>query len=104
MSQQEDLLLLTRQLTDRGQLIEAGFVSLRMAAISPNAPETQLREMRMAFFAGAQHLFASVLSILDPGAEPTDKDLSRMAAIDNELRKFASELVLRHTPTQGTSQ
>jgi len=43
---------LSRELTDKGKLIEAGWVSLRLAAIPPNAPAVQLQEKRNAFFAG----------------------------------------------------
>lgn len=103
MSAKEDLQLLSRDLNDKGLLIEAGFVSLRMAAYKRDVPEAQLRELRMAFFAGAQHLFASILSILDPGAEPTDKDMQRMAAIDQELKRFIHDFELHHLPTAGNS-
>jgi hypothetical protein len=82
---------LSRELVDKGKLIEAGWVSLRLAALSDNAPPVQLNEMRMAFFAGAQHLFASIMTILDPGSEPTDADMVRMDKISDELEKFGHE-------------
>lgn len=83
---------LARKLTDEGKLIEAGWVSLLAVAVPPDADEVQLFEMRMAFMAGAQHLFASIMSILDPGTEPTDADLKRMELIDGELSAFEGEL------------
>lgn len=79
---------LSRELTDKGQLIEAGWVGLRLAAISDDAGKDQLREMRMAFFAGAQHLFSSIMTIMDEDREPTAADLQRMELIDAELKKF----------------
>ena len=60
----------------------------------------QLHEMRLAFFAGAQHLFASIMSVLDPGSEPTDADMERMSNIDTELRAFIQDFELRHLPTE----
>ena len=81
---------LSRGLVDHGKLIEAGFVGLR-TVISPDAPTVQIEEMRMAFFAGAQHLFSSIMTILEPGAEPSDKDLHRMTLINNELREFEEQ-------------
>jgi hypothetical protein len=84
---------LSRELVDKGQLIEAGWVSLRASVISPDAPDDQLREMRMAFFAGAQHLFGSIMTILDPGAEPTEADIKRMDDINNELNQFLAVMV-----------
>lgn len=92
-----------RRLVDDGKLIEAGWVGLQIAAIPKDASPTQLEEMRSAFFAGAQHLFACITDILDPGEEPTEKDLQRMDQIDKELRRFIQDFSLRHLPTDGTS-
>jgi len=75
-------------LTDEGKLMEAGWIGLRLACDLHDAPADQLREMRMAFFAGAQHVFHTIMTIMDDGAEPTDDDLRRMEFIDNELRTF----------------
>lgn len=94
---------LTRELSDEGKLIEAGWVSLRIAAINSTADADQLREMRMAFFAGAQHLFSSIMTIMDEDAEPTDKDMQRLEQIDAELARFGDELRLRITPTEGST-
>jgi hypothetical protein len=92
---------LTRHLTRDGKLIEAGFAGLRIACKLEDAPADQLHEMRLAFFAGAQHLFSSIMSILDPGSEPTDADMERMAQIDGELRAFIQDFELHHLPTEG---
>jgi len=94
---------LTRHLTREGKLIEAGFAGLRIACKLEDAPANQLHEMRCAFFAGAQHLFASIMAVLDPGSEPTDADMERMAEIDAELRAFIQDFELRHLPTGGNA-
>ena len=83
---------LSRELTDKGKLIEAGWVGLRLAAIPDDAPAVQLDEMRKAFFAGAQHLFSSIMTILDEDREPTDADLRRMGLISDELEAFGAML------------
>jgi hypothetical protein len=82
-------------LTDRGRLIETGWLSLRAMAIPKNAPDVQINEMRMAFFAGAQHLYASMMGIMDPGREPTEQDMKRMQLIHEELDAFAKSLATR---------
>jgi hypothetical protein len=84
---------LSRELVDKGLLIEAGWVAFRASVISESAPEGQLREMRLAFFAGAQHLFGSVMTILDQDAEPTEDDLKRMESINTELNNFLAVMV-----------
>jgi len=92
MADRAHLERLSRELTEKGKLIEAGWVGLRVAAIPLDAPKIQLVEMRKAFFAGAQHLFASIMTIMDEDREPTEADLRRMDLIDAELRSFAHDL------------
>lgn len=92
MSDPEYLKRLTKELTDKGKLIEAGWVSLRLAIFPDGASKEQLTEMRKAFFAGAQHLFSSIMTILDEDREPTETDMKRMSLIADELDKFGEEL------------
>jgi len=94
---------LSRELADQGKLIEAGWVGLRVACDLEDAPKVQLEEMRNAFFAGAQHLFSSIMTILEPDAEPTKKDLERMDLIDKELRTFINDFTIRNIPTGGSA-
>lgn len=93
----------TKKLTDEGKLIEAGFVGLKMMAFPADIPARQLDDFRNIFFAGAHHLFASILNILDPGAEITGDDLKRMSLIDNELKEFIKYYQLRHSQTKGNA-
>lgn len=92
---------LTKELVDKGCLIEAGWVSLRKNCIDPNASALQLEEMRMAFMAGAQHLFASIITVLDEDSEPTEDDLRRLDLINDELEKFVEELKLKMAKVMG---
>lgn len=89
---------LTKQLTDAGKIIEAGWVGYLHLVIPRNASQVQLDETRIAFFAGAQHLLASIVSVLDPGKEPTDADLARMGKIQAELDQFLADFTARHKP------
>ena len=87
---------LTKKLVENGQLLEAGWVSLRVFAVPPNAPQVQLDAMREAFFAGAHHLFNSVMAVMDSGKEPTADDLRRMAMIQSELDAFIEQFKVKH--------
>lgn len=98
-----DLTKLAQGLTDQGKLIEAGWISLRIAAIPADAGQTQLDSMRDAFFAGAQHLFGSIMAILDPEDGPTEADLMRMSQIAAELEEFGKKLAQRYYPTKGSA-
>lgn len=86
---------LAKRLADEGKLMAAGFVSLRSSCIPPDASEIQIREMRMAFFAGAQHLFGSLMAVMDGDREPTKADLQRVSLIADELGAFVEELKAR---------
>jgi hypothetical protein len=44
------------------------------------------------FYAGAISLFGSMITILDPGEEPTDADLAQIQAIHDELEEYRAEI------------
>lgn len=94
---------LVAELTDQGFLIEAGFASLRAAAMPADTDPMVLRELRMAFFAGAQHLFASICQVMDPGDEPTAQDLARIQKIAEELERFINQFEAERLPTRGNA-
>lgn len=82
---------LTRKLLDDGKIVEAGWVGLKMIALPKDASDVQISEMRMAFFAGAQHLFSSIMAGLEEGKDETPADLRRMDNIHRELKQFADQ-------------
>jgi hypothetical protein len=86
---QDNITKLTKLLTDQGKIIEAGWASYRHLVIPPTASATQIEETRRGFYAGAVHLFSSIMSILEPGTEPTESDLKRMDHIRAELEEYA---------------
>lgn len=90
-----------RNLADDGKLIEAGWVALRALTMHPAASQAQIDDTRRAFFAGAQHLFSSIMGILDPGAEPTEADLARMTMISVELQSFLEEFKAQIASLRG---
>jgi hypothetical protein len=90
-----------RRLIAQGKIIEAGWVGLRAVWLPADAPPHQVDDCRSAFFAGAQHLFASIMVGLDEGLDPTDADMDRMSAISTELAAFFVDFQRRHLPTEG---
>lgn len=91
---------LGRKLADDGRLIEAGWVGLRKGWVPEDAPPEQLADMRKAFMAGAQHLFTSIMNVMDEDREPTEADLRRMDLIHRELEEFGTTLVI-DLPVEG---
>lgn len=94
---------LTRELTDKGKLIEAGFAAFAKFVISPDAPPVQLSEMRLAFMAGAEHVWSSMLNMLDEDREPTVDDMRRMDMIQRELDEWRAVLSNRVDPPKGSA-
>lgn len=89
---------LSGHFVDRGLVIEMGFASMISSGWPDweKMPKEQLDELRMAFFGGAQHLWGSIMGILDPGAEPTERDMRRLTLIDHELAAFIHDYKRRH--------
>jgi hypothetical protein len=88
-------------LVHAGRLIEAGWIGMR-ASMHPDAPAEQIYEMRLAFFAGAHHLFFNIVA-----AARRDDDNNRetvtLGMIDRELHEFADEYRLYNAPTAGNA-
>lgn len=78
---------LTKKLADEGKLIEAGFAAMHVLMLE-NASAAQVRDMRIAYMAGAEHLFRSITAVMDSGREPTSQDLKRMDLINEELERW----------------
>jgi hypothetical protein len=90
-------------LADSGKIIEGGFAGFRMMVLPNDAPAIEVHEMRMAFFAGARHLFASIMAVMNSDREPTPRDLHRMTMIHEELEAFRKDFELNHLPTDGSA-
>ena len=86
--------IMTLDLADNGKLIEFGWHGLRHFAIKADAPQVQLDEMRFAFYAGAQHLFGSLMAIMGVAGRrslPTEQDRDRVELISKELAAFVKQ-------------
>lgn len=83
---------LTKQLGNEGRIIEGGWLALRAVWLPKDAPDDQVYLLRKAFMAGAQHLFASIMTILDAGEDATEADVARLEAIHAELELFRAEI------------
>lgn len=94
---------ITKELTERGKLVEAGFAVFANFVIAKDAPPLQLSEMRLAFMAGAEHVFSSIMNMLDPEDEPTEADLRRMDMIHKELDEWRGRISERVDPAQGSA-
>ncbi|MCP3669382.1 MAG: hypothetical protein GY814_02880 [Gammaproteobacteria bacterium] len=105
MATYDELLpFLTKNLIDEGKLLETGFEAFRKLIIPEDASQMQVDDMRLAYMAGAQHLWASILTVLDSGGEETPADLMRMGKIQAELDSWEQTLKLRFSTVEGGRQ
>lgn len=100
----EAVLNLTRDLVDRGMLVEAGFAAFIKVCYPHDLPTEQLRELRIAYMAGAEHLWFSVMNVMDDHQEVTDRDMLRAQHIDDELTAFRAELEQRARLATGRAK
>lgn len=82
---------LAKLMASEGRLIESGFVGLMSAAYPNGVGDDQKSQLRQSFFAGAQHLFGSIMGIMDDDSEPTAGDFKKIDLIDHELQAWIHE-------------
>jgi hypothetical protein len=91
---------ITKTLANEGKLLEAGWQTYRLLCLKKgfHDPADDLHE---AFVAGAEHLFSSIMNMLDPGLEETDGDMQRMNNIANEIEPIRKMLQLKYGLAKG---
>jgi hypothetical protein len=72
--------------------LAAGWTSFEQSVFSPEIGPVQRREMRRAFYSGAEELFSTIMAMLEPGEDATDADLTRMSDLHDELERFKEDL------------
>jgi hypothetical protein len=79
---------------DRRRPITERWESFRVLVMHPEAPPGQVREMRRAFFAGAEALLTLQMRDFEntPDAEPTEADMQLMDDIHADIVAFAHEV------------
>jgi hypothetical protein len=93
---------IAKDLADEGKLLEAGWQIYRLLCLKA-PPHEACDDLREAFMAGAEHLFASIIQMLDPEAEPTENDLNRMNLLLAELEPVQKALRLKYGRTAGSA-
>jgi len=87
---------ITKEAADNGLLIETGWLAFKRVCYPDGMVPDQEEQLRNAFFAGSQHLYGSVLAMMDPGSEETENDLKKMQLLDAELEGFLIEFRRKH--------
>lgn len=73
---------------EEGGVVNTAWRSFAERVLPADAIPIQRQEMRKAFYGGAAMLLHSIVAFLDPGTEPTDRDLEKMDKLQRELDAF----------------
>lgn len=71
------------------QLMAEQWDQFARSVLPANCGPVQKKEMRRAFYAGAQSILFRVLESFAPEGEPTEEDLQIMQGVHEELQEFA---------------
>lgn len=72
--------------------VQQAWNQFREVNFSSNPPEDYVREMRRAFYAGADEVFRTVIQIISADDEEDDEDVDHFAAIFDELAEFSRSM------------
>lgn len=87
---------------DRKQLIAHGWRGFDKAVISPQAPEIQRTEMRMAFYAGAA-VVLEVLQAISTDRVSEEAGMRAIAGMVNETREYIGSMQSAAANQRGAS-
>jgi hypothetical protein len=73
-----------------GPRVEDAWRAYRALVVDGRETSVDAGDVELAFKAGAVVLFHTVLRMLDPGTEPTDRDLRNMDRLNAELEAFTA--------------
>lgn len=76
----------------RRQLMAEQWDAFARAVLPAGVDPSQRREMRRAFYAGAQGILFGVIAAFAPESEPTEADLKVMEGLQQELSEFAESV------------
>lgn len=92
---------LAAKMADEGNLVGLG-AEIMLGFMEPPTPAAA-EDLRYAFFAGAQHLYGVLMSVMDEGREPTKRDLERMEKVHDELDAWTKSAALRIRKASGAA-
>ncbi|WP_375453491.1 hypothetical protein [uncultured Methylobacterium sp.] len=80
-------------MTDSPRMLAREFDTFVEAVGIADAPASQKREMRRAFFAGARAYSGFIMRHASGGDEPTAEDLAMMEALEVEMAAFLDDMM-----------
>lgn len=91
---------LTKKYASEGRLIEAGWQTYRVLCLR-SAVNDSCGDLKEAFQAGAEHVFASMVNMLEADEEVTDNDLKRMDHLQAEVELIQRAFRLKYGKAEG---
>ncbi len=76
----------------RARRLAEAWESYQTRILPTEAPPVQIQECRRAFYAGAAALFETLMAGLEPGTDPTPRDLTLVDGLADELRTMVLDV------------
>jgi hypothetical protein len=84
---------LATRLISQHRIVEASWVSFRLYSIPGGLPESEVENLKLAFFAGSTFMFSRLLRMLtDTGYEPKGVVLAQLQRMDREMRDYCDDV------------
>lgn len=88
--------IMAKELLNQCKIVEGGFSGYKTHIFPSGLPPFQEEELRNAFFAGAQHLYGTMMAVFSEAGDPSDEDMRNMDAIHTELKEFIKSFKVKH--------
>jgi hypothetical protein len=82
----------TKEFAEQGNLLLKGWEGFKQHFIGDYASESQLSDMRFAYYSGAHHLFACINMILSSPGEVNADEKRQLDNVEKEIQEFQKEL------------
>jgi len=93
-----------KKMADDGKILTGGF--LAYCVVNQITNESARLRAKDAYYAGAEHVFTTLMNALDPDTpdhEPTAADMQRMDKLWNEISAWQEEQKLKFAPSGGSA-
>lgn len=84
----------SQKLVDEGKIIAAGFEVVKNT-LGQGLPAAEIGRLQLAYFAGAQHVFSSIITMFEDGDGATEKDIERLTKMGMEIETI-NEVLEKH--------
>jgi hypothetical protein len=93
MFSKQDIDYLAKQSADEHRSVEAAWISFRLHVLNPTLDPEAVSEFKLAFFAGATHMFSDLVQMMRATKNPPrGAAVANIQCLDRELQDYADDI------------